>query len=808
MTKAQDLVYDGIVPEPGSEISSFSFTLKFDFSKVIEANGQADYGIGWQGRYNSKLPNNTKAVTIYKGSVEDGEVVGRCMTSNCTGSTATFVPSSEVPVSLDGVIPESGVTYTVVINNDFKVYTKESGGTSIPNTNLNFSTTPLIYTFVGASASSESITVTNCSLESGATLKEISEISYVFSQPVNINENLPVEITENGESVAKSISANLSEDNLTVSYKFDNVVLYINHSYVISLPVGAVSSVDNALVVNDAFNTPIKGDKYSVFELKSSIPTPEQKTVFATVEGIFDMPTGYQIYRDSGYTINLYGYLYKNEVAEGNLIGRLDGAYNSTRNGIIWTNTYALEPETIYVLNKPEGEFKALNVATNMPADLYNGEVNIFLQTPSVAESGIPQVEFQAPVLGIYNDNGNNVTLSNGDKVSEITTLDFLLKDLRYSYNGEYISPACWDKNQIEIYDITNGTPVLVTKAILSPQSYETTTYYYVVYRAAVNSLFYEGHKYRLVVPAGTVSVGKKPLRYYAGNEEYVVDFEGISPTTVGLISCSVADNTELSELSNIIWKFKGNFVYNTELSVIEMTGSIGGSRPTFVSSLNGETTVRAFFNATTGGPQQLNTKQTYTIILPEGLLYAAENPSIKNEELKINIIPIEKTPEVIKPEFVNVDIVTNDFMTTTQKAVKGESFTYSMTFDSAEWQLISAKQGSKNLTVSNGMFECPALSEDTSIDLEVDYKGPWASDEESTGIFQVPNTEIRIFRDGSFIVVDGVTPDNTINVYNVAGMLVNTTHVSDGHNLVRLTVAPDQLYIVMVDGVAAKIQM
>lgn len=182
------------------------------------------------------------------------------MTSNCTGSTATFVPSSEVPVSLDGVIPESGVTYTVVINNDFKVYTKESGGTSIPNTNLNFSTTPLTYTFVGASASSERITVANCSLESGATLKEIQEISYIFSQPVNINENIPVEITENGESVAKSISANLSEDNLTVSYKFDNVVLQINHSYVISLPVDAVSSVDNALIVNDAFNTPIKGD--------------------------------------------------------------------------------------------------------------------------------------------------------------------------------------------------------------------------------------------------------------------------------------------------------------------------------------------------------------------------------------------------------------------------------------------------------------------------------------------------------------------------------------------------------------------
>lgn len=807
MAKSQDLVFDGITPAPGSEISSFNFVLKFDLSKIIEANGPADYGIGWVGFHNDKLLAQEKSVTLYEGPQEDGTVIGRLCTSNYTGKTAGFEATDIIELNFEGTVPKPGVKYTMVITNQFKVFTVAKGSSPISNSTFDCFKTPIVYEFIGGQASSESVSLTDCSLSSGQSLESIDNVKFNFNIPVTANNNNPVIIKEGDDTVATSLSSQVSEDGLCVTYLFDNVPLYKKHNYSVVLPAHAVKAVSDENKGNEQFTVNVSGTSVQYFSFVSSTPEENSTSIFSSIKAIFEVPAGLEIFKKEGVICNLSATLYKNSISEENLVGTLTGVGNG--NSVTWTNTFALEPSTTYIVFVPKGQFPLYITSDDKyNYETGNGEVNILLNTPSVTESGIPKVEFQAPVLGIYNDKGDNVTLSNGDKVNEITTIDFLLKDLRYSYNGEYISPACWDKNQIEIYDITNGTPVLVTKAILSPQSYETTTYYYVVYRAAVNSLFYEGHKYRLVVPAGTVSVGKKPLRYYAGNEEYVVDFEGTSPTTVELISCSLADNTELSELSNIIWKFKGNFVYNTELSVIEMTGSIGGSRPTFVSSLNGETTVRAFFNATTGGPQQLNTKQTYTIILPEGLLYAAEDPSIKNEEMKINIIPIEKVPEVVEPEYVNVEIVTNDFMTTTQKAVKGKIFTYSMTFDSADWKLTSATQGDKNLAVTNDILVCPALSENTKIDLNVEYKGPWASDEDTTGIWQVPNSEIRIFRDGNFIVVEGVSPDNTINVYNVAGMLVNTTHVSDGHNLVRLTVAPDQLYIVMVDGVAAKIQM
>ena len=800
--KAQDLVFDGITPAPGSEISSFDFVLKFDLSKIIEANGPADYGIGWQGRYNAKLPNLTKAVTIYKGTIEDGDVVGRVMTSNCTGSTATFIPSSEVVVSLDGVVPESGVTYTVVINNDFKVFTKESGGTSIANTNLNFSSEPLTYTFVGASASADRLSVANCSVERNSLIKEISEISYTFSQPVSVNDANPVEITENGTVVAKSTGTVLSDDGLTVTFKFDNVVLYNSHSYTISLPVGAVYASDNSSVVNDAFNTTVKGDKFTVFELVSSIPTAEQKTIFSTIEGIFDMPEGFEIYRDAQYTINLYAYLYKNEVSEENLLGRLNGTYNATRNGIIWTNNYALEPETKYVLYKPEGEFSALDKATNKPSTVwYNGEVKIILYTPSVAESGIPKVEFQAPVLGKYNDNGNNVTLSNGDKVSEITTIDILQKDLRYSYDGEYLSAMITGNRSIEIYDITEGTPILVKTSTLVATQYETTTYYYTVYRATVNSLFYEGRKYRLVIPSGTITCAKKALQNFAGNEEYTVEFEGSTPTSVELISCSVADNSELSELPCATWTFKGEFVRNPELSANLITPAGGGADPTFVSYNNGETVVRAFFYLNSGEPVSLRNGAKYTLILPEGLIYNAGDPSIKNEEIRINITGVEKAP--VKPDYVNFTVEVNGIATVEQQAVKGETVTVTLT-PTDDWKIESvagAKQSGNSLTT-------PALTSDTTVKVELAYDGAWAK-EVSTNVYEIETENIRIFKDGDHIIVEGAKPDQTICVYNIAGLLVNTANSADGMDRVILTVSQNQeYYIVTVAGKAAKIKM
>lgn len=100
------------------------------------------------------------------------------------------------------------------------------------------------------------------------------------------------------------------------------------------------------------------------------------------------------------------------------------------------------------------------------------------------------------------------------------------------------------------------------------------------------------------------------------------------------------------------------------------------------------------------------------------------------------------------------------------------------------------------------------ALKGDTELTAHLEYTGSWASQDETTGVWTVEDKNIRIYGNTDHIVVDGVSPDNTICVYNVAGMLINSTRVSDGNDRVLISVPLHQTYIVTVDGIAAKIQL
>lgn len=65
-----------------------------------------------------------KSVTLYEGTQEDGSVTGRLCTSNYNGNTAGFEASDIIELNFEEVVvPKPGVKYTMVITNQFKVYT-------------------------------------------------------------------------------------------------------------------------------------------------------------------------------------------------------------------------------------------------------------------------------------------------------------------------------------------------------------------------------------------------------------------------------------------------------------------------------------------------------------------------------------------------------------------------------------------------------------------------------------------------------------------------------------------------------------
>ena len=425
---------------------------------------------------------------------------------------------------------------------------------------------------------------------------------------------------------------------------------------------------------------------------------------------------------------------------------------------------------------------------------------------------------FEAPVL---NEHGKGETLQAGEKYASIGTIEIPLKDLNYYYNGNRQTLII--NTPLYVYDVTDGNQNLVKECTIFLQQRETTTFYYPVLRVPVSNNFFSGRKYKLLIPHGTISVSNPLIQKYVTNSEWSFEFEGDTPLEVKLTDCTLQNDTELSEISSVVWTFKGEFVCNPELTVQLLIkkpnpvipGAFLSSMAEAVTAVQSQTgstrLVGTFYDILNGGPLQLDPKNTYQVILPEGLIYYAGDPSIKNERMTIDIVPVEKVSN--EPEFVDVTLVTNDFMTTTQKAVKGKTFTYKMTFDAKEneptyWGLKSAKQGNTNLAVANGIFVIPSLKDATEIDLEVEYTGEWSVNV-STDVWEIKGENpIRIYKDADMIVVEGVNPDNTINVYNVAGMLINTTRTTDGNDIVRISVSKGQYYIVTVDGVATKILM
>ncbi|MBD5218544.1 MAG: hypothetical protein HDS73_08670, partial [Bacteroidales bacterium] len=103
--------------------------------------------------------------------------------------------------------------------------------------------------------------------------------------------------------------------------------------------------------------------------------------------------------------------------------------------------------------------------------------------------------------------------------------------------------------------------------------------------------------------------------------------------------------------------------------------------------------------------------------------------------------------------------------------------------------------------------YTTPKLTADTIVKANLAYDGAWAV-EVTTGVWEIAEDNISITRDGQLIVVSGVTPEQTINVYTVGGLLVGTANATTDNEIVKLTVAPGQVYIVTVNGKAAKLQM
>lgn len=805
------------IPENGSEITTFDIKLKFDISEAINESGNENIRIGYTG---NKRTNNTK---IYDGTAEEGTLLTTVLTKSVMGvEYSNDYIDLEIPSSF---VPQPGHTYTVVFANQVAMF--DANGASVANSVISYNKEPITFTFYGGKASSEELLFQNASVANNENVESLNSIIFEFNEEIEIFQNKSIEIYNGDEMIASSNSIEIDHRNSSaLKVSFETVPLYLGNLYTIKLPEGLVSLKKNSTVINKPVEIKVNGASTVRLSTKSvsiengSVVLPNNVRIEFNLEDkqTLTAPTGVIHKRDIGF--------YKGEISDENLIETLRGT--ASGDGITWDlSTYQFEPEERYSLClKPDGITVWLN-GKSQPA-YGNEEVIITFTTPSVKDAGFSPIEFGPTVISAASSD-NEATYEDNLKRAYLSNMIVSLKDKYYYYGDQkcsiHVSPDFEYKRVCNLYEITSEGDRLIKSYSFASLLQEDARSLWMTQVVSFNTPLYEGKTYKFVVPEGYFTA--YPDIYIQGvntndlskvnfirSEELVYTFEGTTPTNVVLLECNVPDNSVSSSIGKVVWIFDGLYRIGENIKTIEVSVDLGKDIkpmisqkiPSIATDLGKTFVTLDFISNTTGLPTSIPEGVTYTLTIPSGLLVNSVNDEMTNDEIILTIKGGKETSSA--PEFVNVNLSINGMHTASHPAIKGKPYTLKLD-PGTDWKVESVMNGDKVLTEqalakSTYVFTPTA---DSNINATLAYDGKLAT-EITTDVWEITDKNISIYRDNNHIVVDGVTPSNTINIYSVSGIRITSIHVTDGNDRVNITVPSGQIYIVSVDGVAAKISM
>ena len=766
---------------------------------------------------------------LYDGTPETGILMETVLTSSFTGSAAAkdFV---EIPFS--SFVPEPGHLYTVVCNNQFKVYDLENGSV-IDGTILNYRNDPLILTFYGAEAGSTELLFQRASISNYENVASANSISFEFNEDIALVQGKQVQILYGSEQVATSKSLKIDPANgKSLVATFDNVTLYLGKQYTISLPAGVVSLKNNSSVLNKPVEITVNGASTIRLSTKSVSPDNNSTALPESVEIRFSLEPGQTINPPGEANILRKGDIdfYKGEISENNFISTLRGT--AVDDGITWDlSEFQFEPATKYILH-----LKADNITVYLDGKTQsqygNDEVTIAFTTPSVEEAGFPPMEFANPKM--MNDNGALTTTdySPDMKIPYLGQFFLELKDQYYPMGSESYEIIRHPNSQdIKLYEISDKGDRLVKSLSFDYTNVEDKYRIWKAVKVSTSTILYEGKKYKLVFPAETFTVSPQVKEHgdyiniskcnYIKNDELVYTFTGAQPNECTLLDCNVPDNSTVSSLYNVVWTFEGDYHLSDDITTVtyHATSTTGVSVVPVKKSVKLSKTLGGantavmvdFVDSSTGNPTTLSKGRKATITVPKGLIVNSINDEIVNDEIVLTIIGGAEDPA---ESLVKVNVTIEGVHSSSHDAVKGREYNFTLT-PAENWEVESVSTGGRELspvvfdnTTNTYFYQLSTLRGDTDVNARYRYVGEWAQHDDTSDIWKVPGSEVRIYGDGDCIVIEGVSIANTINVYTVGGLLVGTTRVADGKDRVRILVSPGQYYIVTVDGAAAKLKM
>lgn len=807
---AAPVVYEGCIPSSGSEISSWEFTLKFDISKAVDEAGDGEFGIGYTAATGMRA-----ALYLVEGS--EKTLLGTTLTTKYIGNSDNFKINNDlVNFSFESSIPIlEGREYEIEITNTFGLF-KSGKGVAVSGTNLKFLGNPLVLKFIGAKSSEDVLSLVECSIEGNSELDQLDSFVIKFNNPIDIVNNSGVILSENGSKIA---SANITvdkEDSTRALITFPlKLALLKGHNYQITLTEGAISLASHPNILNTELSWSISGN--GVIYISNLSNTPNNGSIALTnkVEIYFDIPTGYTLTAPEGRSYKCSGYLYKKKVSEENLIGSYYGKISSNGNGQIFDiSNISQEPVTEYIFVTPADNLTVWKDNQQCAEYINKEEIKVSWTTPSVEDLGLNPIKIGTVKVGRH-DNSSSPEFIDGATYANINTLEIKKED--YSYEGETIKTTLdWDNLKTFVYDVTNGSRVFVKEMEIGAAQRESNYDYYGVFVIAPMMDFLQGHTYEIVIPKGVLRLsGNKTLYNYVTNDEIVFTVKGATPAEFLVEACSIANNAEMSSLpSAIVWTLSGAYelTSNNVFATAKFSGTlVGNSQYPITLFKDGWKTYASvqLSNVKTGEIAKIIKDSYLTITIPAGSIVYPTDETLCNPELSVTIKGIDTPVEV--PEFVNTTVTladeeTNEAHSIIVETVKGYPAKIQM-LPGENWNVADVAHEGKSLTAVNGVYTSEPLTADSKIVATLAFNKDMQFDQ-TTGVYSVEDTNIKVYTENNQIVISGLTQPTNIAVYSVGGILVKQMTTEAAYDMVRISAEPNEIYVVVINGQAAKVKL
>lgn len=789
LSTAQSLKFVGSNPANGDRVSSLSsIELEFDLSDVISSYGEGDWGVCMNGFYVATVPKLEKSTTLYEGD-ETGTVIERLATI-IKPNQASFQVGNKLSIKFKEFEIKPDQEYTLVIKHEFYAG-KKGESTWEVGSKLSFQNNPIVLKFYGASQVAKVLTCESTSLGQNEKFEKLNEsVKLSFNYDAEVLSEASAVITENNVSIATASSVTADPtDSKSVLISFPETTLYNGHKYTLDIPAGIIGIAGETDIVNSEISIPFEGLSFRSFGIGRVSPANNSTAIIDNIVVPFKFPViegsnwsyGFVNVKNAKYPMRLY----KGTEEDGELVATINGEPDNS--SLEFAVTCDVEPGTLYTGVIDEGTVKAYAIGDPRESylkDYISEKVVLTYTTPSLDQ------------LGSFSLGGKDI--NDNQEVEHLGSVAFAYNGYSYNDNPYGITTVSKDARDFPgvVYEVfANGDEKEIGHFRFSKYGTGDVV-------AEINTDFYVGHNYRVVIPAKTFKInGSNFLGQYVFNEELSINLVGAKSTeSASEFTSGIVEGQKLSHVGVVSFYTAGD-VKATDNAKLEIRNGeeTVASAPVRVAKEEGYTHVYADFSGEGHQPFATEKGVTYAAVLPQGAVAETANENLLNKEHSVSFTGM--APEAV---YHNVTLSLDNAAAQTSAVEEGKTVSFQLTPVDDLWTVESVENAT--LDEASGMYVTEPVKADTEVKAVFALVNP-VDFNFTTEVEEVPaGCAYSVRSEGEMLIIEGVTAGDNIRIYTTGGTLIADKTVPANMSVAAMNLAPG-IYIVAINNTTLKIR-